>query len=278
MTPQAAEVSYRRELQVALDAAERAGRDVLDRYAAFTKIADAPANITTEADRQAQEIILRHLLTVFPNDAICAEETTPTLAGAKRQGERLWVVDPIDGTRGFARKNGEFSLMIALVVDGAIVVGVVREPVRGRLTYAVRGGGCWRRDDEEAVRCHVGTTADLTAATLTQSRPRSPEPTRVARALRPARVIETYSAGIKLALVARGEADVYANTYDAFSDWDICAGNILVEEAGGRVTGLKGETLRYGVLGAKQTHGLLATNGILHDAAIQALAMQPPAI
>src|SRR5436853_620042 len=133
---------------------------------------------------------------------------------------------------------------------------------------AVRGGGCWRCDGAEdtAAPCRVTATAALADATLTQSRSR--QPTRPARLLRPARIVETYSAGIKLALVARGEADVYANTYDAFHDWDICAGHVLVEEAGGRVTGLAGQELRYGLPGALQANGLLASNGRLHDAAV----------
>jgi 3'-phosphoadenosine 5'-phosphosulfate (PAPS) 3'-phosphatase len=83
--------------------------------------------------------------------------------------------------------------------------------------------------------------------------------------------VETYSAGIKLAMVARGEADIYLNTYTAFHDWDICAGHILVNEAGGRVTGLGGQELHYGLPGAWQRHGVLATNGQLHDGAIEAL-------
>jgi 3'(2'), 5'-bisphosphate nucleotidase len=91
-------------------------------------------------------------------------------------------------------------------------------------------------------------------------------------ALKPARVRETYSAGIKLALVARGEVDLYVNTYAAFHDWDICAGHILVEVAGGTVTGLGGQELRYGTPGAWQRHGLLATNGLLHQAALERLA------
>jgi 3'(2'), 5'-bisphosphate nucleotidase len=103
-----------------------------------------------------------------------------------------------------------------------------------------------------------------------QSRSRT-QPTPPVAALKPARVIETYSAGIKLALVARGEADVYVNTYEAFHDWDVCAGDILVAEAGGKVTGLKGEELRYGLPGAWQRSGLLATNGALHEAAVAGL-------
>jgi 3'-phosphoadenosine 5'-phosphosulfate (PAPS) 3'-phosphatase len=84
-------------------------------------------------------------------------------------------------------------------------------------------------------------------------------------------VIETYSAGIKMAQVARGEADLYLNTYQAFSDWDICAGHILITEAGGRATGLRGEELRYGQPKGSQIYGLLASNGVIHDTAVAAM-------
>lgn len=267
-------MSYSRELQAALDAAAVAGQAILAHYAAFQAIADAPADITTVADHEGQEIILLHLRRLFPTDGFCAEEATPTLAAAPRAGVRTWVIDPIDGTRGFARKNGEFSVMIGLHVAGQIQLGVVAEPARERLTWAVRGGGCWRRDAAGTeTRCHVGSTASLAAATLTQSHSKNPAlPSAELLALNPARVVESYSAGIKLALVARGEAELYLNTYDGFHDWDICAGQILVEEAGGTVTGLKGETLIYGSEGAWQRAGLLASNGTIHAESLRALA------
>jgi len=262
---------YDRELQAALEAARRAGAVILGHYEHFEKIPDARADISTVADREAQEVILTYLHEAFPGDALCAEETTATLAGVPHTGPRLWVVDPIDGTRGFARKNGEFSVMVAFLDGGAVAAGVVLEPALARLTYAARGAGCWRRDGAEAgpTRCRVSATAALAAATLVQSHSRSPsEPSWPARALAPARVVETYSAGVKLARVARGEADLYVNTYPSFHDWDVCAGHVLVEEAGGRVAGLAGEELRYGEPGARQAHGLLASNGLLHDAAL----------
>jgi len=266
-------MDYARELTAALEAADRAGRGLLDQYSRFQVIPDAPASISTEADRQSQETILAFLREQFPEDAFCAEEETPILTAAAHTGPRLWIVDPIDGTRGFARKNGEFSVMVAFVDQGRMAAGVVLEPVHRRLTYAARGRGCWRRDgDTEPVPCRVSTTRRLNEATLTQSHSRNPAvPSAPVRALGPARVVETYSAGIKLALVARGEADLYLNTYDAFHDWDICAGHLLVEEAGGSVTGLAGQTLHYGLPGAWQRHGLLASNGVLHDAALAAL-------
>lgn len=266
-------MAYERELEAALDAAATAGPAVLEHYVRFQAIADAPANITTDADRQVQELILGKLRRAFPGDALCAEESTATLAEVPHQGSRLWIVDPIDGTRGFARKNDEFSVMIAFVDRGEIAVGLVLEPARRRLTYAARGSGCFRRDDAgAAIPCRASNTRQLASATLTLSRSKKTQGTaQRLQALGPAHVIETYSAGIKLALVARGEADLYVNTYLAFHDWDICAGHILVDEAGGRVTGLGGQPLTYGSPGNWQRHGVLATNGHIHDAAVAAL-------
>jgi 3'(2'), 5'-bisphosphate nucleotidase len=265
---------YERELEVALEAATLAGQRIMELYAALEAIPDAPASITTDADRQAQELILSRLRRAFPTDALVAEESTATLAEAPHAGPRIWIVDPIDGTRGFARKNGEFSVMVAFVEQATVAVGLVYEPARRRLTYASRGAGCWRRDNDERTptRCKVSTVNKVGDATLTQSRSKKSASTVLRmQALAPGRIVETYSAGIKLALVARGEADIYLNTYLAFHDWDICAGDILVEEAGGKVTGLNGQTLIYGQPGNWQRHGLLATNTLLHGPTLKVL-------
>jgi 3'(2'), 5'-bisphosphate nucleotidase len=262
------------ELTAGLEAVNRACKYLLEAYDRFEVIANAPADITTEADRQSQEIILKTLHEFFPTDSLCAEEATATVQSAPTTGARLWIVDPIDGTRGFARKNGEFSVMVAFVKEGNLEVGIVAQPVFGRLTYAVRGQGCWRHDrGQEPTNCLVSRTATLAEATLTQSHTKDPaKPSPLVAALSPAKIVETYSAGVKLALVARGEADIYLNDYNAFHDWDIAAGHILVTEAGGQVSGLKNQGLLYGLPGAWQRHGLVATNGFLHDVAIAKLA------
>jgi 3'(2'), 5'-bisphosphate nucleotidase len=259
------------EMATALDAAAKASAYLRDEYARFQAIPDAPADISTHADRQSQEIILQTIRARFPGDALCAEESTATSQSAVTTGDRVWIVDPIDGTRGFARKNGEFSVMIAFVEKGRMIVGVVQQPAVNRLTYAKLGQGCWRRDGDAAqpTRCQVTPVSDLAGSTLTQSRSRTPgAKSRWVEAIAPARVVETYSAGIKLALVARGEADIYLNSYTAFHDWDLCAGHLLVDEAGGKATGTEGQELRYGLAGAWQRHGVLSTNGMLHEAVL----------
>ena len=264
---------FERELQVALASASAAGRLIREQYQQFVAIPDAPADISTAADRDSQELILREILRAFPGDALCAEEKTATLASAPRSGQRLWIVDPIDGTRGFATKNGEFCVMIAFVHDRRIEVGVVLEPASERLMYAARGAGCWRTERPGAARqaCRVGTAATPEAATIVQSRSRTARESPVVKLLAPAKVVETYSAGVKLARVAAGEVDLYANIYPAFHDWDICAGHILVEEAGGKVTTLAGAEISYGHDRNEQRGGMLATNGAVHPSALNRL-------
>lgn len=265
---------FEKELTVALAAAADASEYVRREYETFTPIPNAPASISTHVDHGAQEIILKRIRVDFPSDSLVAEERTASLADAPTSSERAWIVDPIDGTRGFVMKNGEFSVMVGLTVAGRVVVGVVLEPVLGRTTYAAAGSGCWATvGGGEPVRYHVTGQSDLAAATLIQSRAKPGPPPRPIRALGPAKVIETYSAGIKLAAVARGEADIYVNSYVGFHDWDVCAGHILVTEAGGRVTLFDGEDIAYGAAGAQQRRGLVATNGQLHDETVQRLAM-----
>lgn len=263
---------YEPELVVALDAAAAAGRYLRTAYDDFAAMADAPVDISTDADRASQEIILYRLRLAFPDDAVCAEEATPTAAAAPRRGPRAWVVDPIDGTRGFVTKNGEFSVMIGLVVEGEVVVGVVLEPAMNRVTFASKGGGCWvSADGEDPTKCRVAKTADAASAALVVSHAKPGKPDPAAARLKPARVVETYSAGVKMAMVARGEVDLYVNTYSQFRDWDIAAGHLLVTEAGGVVTELHGTPVRYGADDFGQRGGLIASNAAVHGPAVAAL-------
>lgn len=267
-------MNYQIELEAALKAARLAGELIRKEYEAFIPIPDAPVTISTHADRASQDLIIQSLLNAFPNDAICAEESTTSLKDAKHTGPRIWVIDPIDGTRGFATKNGEFSVMIGLTVNQRPVVGVVYEPILDRMTYAVIGGGCFvQTDGKEPKLCRVTDVKSLNDAVLVKSHSKPGKVADEVKAVEPARVIETYSAGVKMAMIARGEADLYPNTYSKFADWDICAGHVLVTEAGGKCTELLGNPLTYGKEQFKQAGGLLATNGTIHDAAVEKLKL-----
>ncbi len=265
-------MKYDQELEQALEAARKATDYLKKAYDEFVAIPDAPVSISTEADKTSQDIILSHLSERFPDDAYCAEESTQKLQSLNRQGDRIWVIDPIDGTRGFARKNGQFSVMIALFAEGEPVVGVVAEPAVDRVTFAQKNGGTFFFVAENSPqKCVINSHLSLSESTLVQSHGKG-KPQLGEIAFAPKAKIQTYSAGVKLAIVARGEGDIYLNDYNIFHDWDIMAGHILVTEAGGRVTTLSGSEIEYLQKNFDQAEGMLATNGHLHQVAIEALA------
>jgi 3'(2'), 5'-bisphosphate nucleotidase len=265
--------AWQADLEIALALVAEAGTLALRLYDELPLVADAPADITTAADHAVQALLVAGLLDQRPGDGILAEEASG-VALPSPLGRRHWQIDPIDGTRGFARKNGEYAIQLALVEDGEPVVGVVFEPTPQRLTYASRGAGCWLRDG--------GGAAVRAAVSATRGRPevvaisRSRKPDQVAALLAgfgAGRAIPTYSAGIKLAQVARGEADLYLGDYLGLHDWDVAPGHALVEEAGGRVTSVDGDPIRYVGTGRSLAgRGLLASNGHVHEAAVAAFA------
>jgi 3'(2'), 5'-bisphosphate nucleotidase len=266
-------MDWTHELQEAIAAAEIAGRFVMDEYAKFVPIPNAPASISTHVDRGAQELILKHLREKYPADSLLAEEATPTVQDAPKNCSRVWIVDPIDGTRGFAMKNGEFSVMIALVVDHRPVVGVVLEPVIGRLTYASQGEGCFTRtNDAPPTRCSVSSIETPEAAAIVLSHRKPGKPMKGAPALvKAGRIVETYSAGIKLGMVARGEVELYVNEYEGFHDWDIAPGHVLVEEAGGMVSEFDGQPVRYVLPEKPVRKGMIGSNGKIHAEVLKRL-------
>jgi 3'(2'), 5'-bisphosphate nucleotidase len=265
-------VTFDTELIAALEAAELASELISREYESFVAIPDASASISTYVDKASQELILDYLHARFPADALCAEESIPGFESVQDSGPRTWVVDPIDGTRGFAKKVGQFSVMIGLLVAGKPVVGVVAEPAQNRITYARLGGGCWSHVGEgTAMACRV-SEYQSNKIVLVQSWSKPGQISKPVAALKPRKVLETYSGGVKMAMVARGDADVYANTYERFFDWDICAGHILVTEAGGTVTNLAGDPIVYQNTDFAQHKGLLATNGTGHDEIVRKLA------
>jgi 3'(2'), 5'-bisphosphate nucleotidase len=260
------------EMSAALEAAAEAADLIRTEYESFAAVPDAPASISTHVDKASQALILKYLHERFPGDALCAEESIPGFESVPRSGPRAWVVDPIDGTRGFAKKTGQFSVMIGLLVEGKPVVGVVAEPAQKRVTYAQLGRGCYAAiGDETITRCKV-SSRPAARSVLTQTWSKPGQTSKPVQLLNPARVIETYSGGVKLALVARGEADVYPNTYEAFYDWDICAGHVLVTEAGGTVTDLAGNPITYQAADFSQRNGLIASNGPAHAEFVRKLA------
>ncbi|MEZ4402788.1 MAG: inositol monophosphatase family protein [Kofleriaceae bacterium] len=268
--------AYPRELEVAAALAREAGAlavAIRDRGPAALgvehKAGDEPVTV---ADRAASDLIIAGLRRGFPDDVIVSEEAADDLD--RLTARRVWYVDPIDGTKDFIRGSDGFAVMIGLCVDARPVVGVVYQPTRDRLVTADPAGGAWMRaGDAPAVRLAVSTIADVGAIRLVASRShRSPVIDDVKRRLGIEDELNIGSVGLKLALIALGERDLYVNPFPKCKAWDTCAPEAILVAAGGQLTDTVGDPVRYDEPDLARPRGLVASNGHVHAASLARLA------
>jgi len=262
------------DLELALSAARAAGDALMRRFGEAHEVTyKGPDQPLTAADIEADEILRARLLGARPDYGWLSEETKDAPDRLRRQ--RVWIVDPLDGTRSYIAGRPEFAVSIGLVEDGQAVLGVVYNPATGELFWAVRGGGAWCQTParREAVRLHVTARSTGDQAVLLASRSEIAagefDPFHGGWVLRP-----TGSTAYKLARLAAGAGDVFLSRGPK-SEWDVCAGVLLVEEAGGRATDLAGGELRYN-RPDPHVKGILATNGRLHGYLLGVVATLPP--
>ncbi len=263
--------SLARELDVALSIARRASALILEIYATpFTVEFKGPDDPVTRADREANTLICEALAAAFPGDAIVAEESapaTPAETSALVLRDRVWFVDPIDGTREFADRNGEFAVMIGLAIKGRAALGVVLMPTLGQALAGIVGGEAFCEDASGARRpLRVTTVQDPREATMMVSRshrPRIVEP--VIERLGIHKTVSCGSVGVKVARIALGEADLYVHGGRGAKRWDSCAPEAILTAAGGRFTDIEGELIDYAAADLMLDNGLVASNGALHD-------------
>jgi 3'(2'), 5'-bisphosphate nucleotidase len=266
----------RPEAEVALAAAREASAVILRVYAeAFEVEWKAKDDPVTVADKEANALLCDRLGRAFPGVPLVAEESDPAAYAGFGAAERAWFIDPLDGTREFVAKNGEFAVMVGLAEGGHATVGVIVAPAWGRSFVGVVGEGAWEIGPDGAQReIHVSTREELAGARFVVSRSRAPERVASFIASVGGHAAPHGSSGLKGALVATGEADVYLQPGRAGMRWDACATDALVRAAGGMLTEQGGEDLDYrnGEIG--NLRGMIGDNGRLHRAVIEAFTKQ----
>jgi len=186
--------------------------------------------------------------------------------------ERVWIVDPLDGTAEFIAETDEFAVQIALAWQGQPVLGVICQPAKDRLFYAVRGRGAYQVCDGRATRLHVSREVEPDRMCLVASRSHYSTLVEAARQMFGIRdVIRRGSIGLKVALVAQGKCDLYLATNVA-KEWDLCAPHALMLEAGGVLTNLCGEHLVYNKPEIAGCRGLIGSNGLSHKSIVDKMA------
>lgn len=265
------------ELETAIAAARKASTAILDFYALDILTeekfgTDNHSEPVTAADRESSRIIVEAIRTAFPNDAILSEEETD-LVDERLSSDRVWIIDPIDGTWGFIRKDDDFAVQIGLAVEGEPVLGVVLLPVRNTLYYASLGRGAYVVIGNEPEKVlHVSEKTDpLQMIVATSRNHQNPGITKVNEYFGFAEEHQRGSIGLKVGLIAEQICDVYINLSPRSKFWDTCGPQIILEEAGGTLTDLFGEKIRYDARDVQNYGGVVAAGGSAHGFIIEKL-------
>ncbi len=263
---------FSHELDVAKALAREAGKRILEHYAKpfAVEFKDAGgADPVTAADKDANHIIVEGLAKAFPKDGILAEESPAS--EARHAFRRLWCVDPLDGTQELVAKNGQFSVMIGLAVDGEARAGVVYQPTEDALFWGAGDAAYCERAGKVIRLGPTRTHAPSEAVMMVSRSHRSKTVSRVAEALGISKEMPLGSVGLKVSRVAEGAADLYLSVSSNTKEWDACAPEAILRAAGGIMTDCRGEPLRYNKPTTETPYGLLASNGPLHPALVEAL-------
>jgi 3'(2'), 5'-bisphosphate nucleotidase len=236
----------RRLLDAACEIAREAGRAILEVYGRrdFAVERKSDNSPLTEADRVAHDIICRALAALDSRVPILSEESLPSDHATRRSWSRYWLVDPLDGTKEFVKRNGEFTVNIALIDEHRAVLGAVYAPVLDRMYSGAVGFGAWRSDaggprQSIVVREHAAQPLRVVGS---RSHP-TPELAAYLAAL-PPHELNDMGSSLKICLVAEGAADIYPRLGPT-SEWDTAAAQAILESAGGRMIDLAGRPLRY---------------------------------
>ncbi len=263
-------------MRVGLELAREAGAAILNLYKGPLEVEqkdyEDDLEPVTQADRLANEIIVQRLGREFPEDGILAEESIDT---ARRLAKnRVWMIDPLDGTTGFIQGNGDFAVQIGLSENGQCVLGIVYQPLTGVLYRAIGGHGTWiERPESAPVRARVSNHTEISAMRLAASRShRSPRMDSVVQEFGLKEEVRRGSVGIKIGLIVEQQCDLYIHLSPRTKQWDTCAPEIILHEAGGRLSDLFGGPLRYNSRQIQNRNGIVATNGVAHDQVIAKLA------
>ncbi len=261
----------KKELAVAMELARNAGQVAMDVYTTNFAVAYKGNNDpVTEADQQGNDLIVKGLQEAFPHDTVVAEESAPLEVIPTPR--RVWYVDPLDGTKDFIARNGEFSVMIGLAVNGQAQLGVVYRPDEDVLYAGAVGHEAWMEQQGILTPLVIEERDPGRSLILTVSRShRHPLIKKIGQALGVGNEIPLGSVGLKIGLIARGEADVYLEPGPYTKLWDACAPEAILRAAGGQLTTILGQPLVYGFQQLANTHGLLATNGFCHERVVQSL-------
>lgn len=224
------------------------------------------------ADLESSALMVRRLAEAFPDDAILSEEVPDNRSRLEKS--RVWMIDPIDGTRDFLRGDPGYVVMLGLCIEGRPTVGAVAQPVSGNVWMGALGTGAWKEHpDGRREPLRVSKIKDTKDIRLVSSKShRTDYYERFRRALGITDELALGSVGLKVALVAEGSRDLYVYPGGQTKIWDSCGPEAILTAAGGTMTDSDGNAVCYTDLSLHNPRGLVASNGRVHAQALEAIA------
>lgn len=241
-------------IQTALNAATIIEKIYATNFETEYKPGDEPVTL---ADKKSDEYIVSSLKKEYPNDRILSEEEG--LYTPSSPNNKTWFIDPIDGTKEFIAKNGEFATQIGLAIDEKLDFGLVYQPIGKNLYIAAKGEGCWwLSNDKGWVKLEVKEpNFDNLRIAVSRSHPCGIGQ-KVHTLLKGKGIVCHGGVGLKLMAIAKNQADYYINNSNKTKAWDVAAPEILFKEAGGLMSDITGEDFCYNPLNYKHEHGVMA--------------------
>lgn len=233
------------QMQAVVHFALEAGKAIMAVYQGEITVSHKQDNSPlTQADLAAHDIITAGLSELTPEIPVLSEESASIPFEQRKKWKRYWLVDPLDGTREFIKRNGEFTVNIALIEDHRPVLGVVYAPALDLLFFAAKGEGAFRQQGKQPAESIHARVFDPTQVTVAGSRSHAGERLLGFLERIGPHLLISMGSSLKICLVAEGRADVYPRL-GLTSEWDTAAAQCVLEEAGGHLVGADGQALRY---------------------------------
>jgi len=250
------------EVSLAIQAVLEAGKTVMNVYnQEFSSRLKKDNEPLTEADIKSNDIILKTISS--SGHPILSEESVDDKK--RLDFKKIWIVDPLDGTSDFIKKTGEFTIMISLVEDHIPILGIIYWPTKSTLYLAQKGQGAYKSVNNTWSKISVSNVSEIEKCRAVGSRYHISGVEQKLIKLLNISQFTSKGSSLKVADISSGNAELYFTTTNKIKQWDTCASYCLITEAGGKMTDMYGNDLKYNTEKLNHENGLLVSNGLIHD-------------
>ena len=254
------------ELDIAIKAAQEASNAILEIYQkgynTFTKTDESPV---TDADLKSNKII-KEILSITKHSILSEEDIDDQNRLSK---DTIWIIDPLDGTSDFIDKTGEFTVMIALVQNKKPILGVISWPTEKTLFVAQKNCGAFRYSNDKWDKISVTKIDEMSKCRTVGSRHHLSDKEKEFIEKIGIEDFTSIGSSLKVGKISSGQAEAYITTTNKMKEWDTAASYCIILEAGGKMTDMLGNDLKYNNKNVHHQNGILVTNGLIHEKILQ---------